>query len=165
MSRPVTARSSRAATAALVLVVGALLPPPKAFAADPALESTGRIDLSIEPPMPTVAVPLVIGPDEKPVLVDGKATPTSYQLFTFKPPADRMFELRLFAPEGNVAMTIFRGAATTPEPGAGPADRAIMWMSSSNESVELRILVRGRVAGETPFKLGAKLYPKSNAAD
>ncbi len=136
-----------------------------ASAGEPSLASTARIDLSIEPPIPTVAVALVVGTDEKPVLVEGMATPTAYSLFSFKPPADRMFELRLFAPEERVAMIIFRGASTTPESGAGPNDGTIMWMSSAAANEELRILVRGQVAGETPFKLGAKLFPKEDPSE
>ena len=161
MNRPIR----RIRTLALLLVSFPAASIAPARAAEPAVVSTGQIDLSIEPPIPTVATPLVVGADEKPVLVDGKATPNTYVLFSFKPPAERMFELRLFAPEGAVSMVVYRGASTRPEPGAAPSDSTEMWMSATEAGEEIRILVRGRVAGETPFKLGAKIYPKSNEAD
>lgn len=150
---------SSASAAALVLLATASITVSTAAAAAPAIDSTGRIDLSIEPPIPLVAVPIALGADEQAAMVEGKASPTAYLLFTFKPPAGRLFELRLFAPEGSVAMSVYRGASTRAEPGATPKDGTVMWMSSSTESEELRILVRGQVAGETPFKLGAKIHP------
>lgn len=130
----------------------------------PAERSTGQVESAVEPALPAAGVALEIGADEKPVLRDGKATPTEYRLFTFRPPPGRMFELRLFAPgatEGAVSMQVFRGDAKSPEPGAALADRTQMWMSSASGET-LRILVLGHRPGETPFQLGAKLHPKSS---
>jgi hypothetical protein len=146
---------------AVVLVASGAGGARAAWAAEPAVASTAQIDLSIEPAIPDTAVPIVLGEGEKPALVAGKATPTAYQLYSFQPPAGRLFEIRLFAKdEGSVAMQIFRGDAKTPEVGAGPKDGTLMWMSSSAGET-LRILVRGMLAGETPYQIGAKLYPKS----
>lgn len=130
-----------------------------ALAADDpaAVASTAAIDLSIEPPIPASSTPLV-GFEEKPILVDGKADASSYQAFSFKPPAGRRFELRLFAPEGQVAMEILRGGATTTS-GTFATKRRTMHMSSATEGEEIRVLVRALVPGEVAFKLGAKLYP------
>lgn len=144
---------------ATAVVVGGALSFTVALATDQsaAVASTAAIDLSIEPPIPADSTPL-LGFEEKPSLVDGKADATSYQAFSFKPPAGRRFELRLFAPEGQVAMEILRGGATTTS-GTLPTKRRTMHMSSATEGEEIRILVRALVPGEIAFKLGAKLFP------
>jgi hypothetical protein len=159
MIRKSTSLVSSRPFAALLLLATAAIAVSTAAASEPALDSTARIDLSIEPPVPSVALPIALGANEQAAMVEGKASPTTYLLYTFKPPAGRLFELRLFAPEGRVAMSVYRGASTQPEAGAGPKDGTTMWMSSAAEGEELRILVRGQVEGETPFKLGAKLHP------
>ena len=161
---PLAAALGTAGAFALGFALVAQAQAASAPASAPAVESTGRIDLSIEPAIPEVAIP-ILGFEQKPVLVEGVASPTTYLHYSFQPPAGQMFELRLFAPEGTVALVIARGTGGSLTPATTIGERTQMYLSSGEANERIRVLVRGLVAGQTPFKLGAKVYSKSEADD
>lgn len=158
MSRPTLSRCH----SALLVALSCLALLSTTSASEPAAEKLESGKPTAIPPTPTR---LRFALDEAPLLSEALVTAARPAELVLSPPPGRLFEIRVFAEGDAAAIVVFRGAALEPEPGAAPADRTQMWMSSCERAEELRILVVTTKAEEIRAQLGVRLYPPETDSD